>query len=130
MYRIDLPPSKDVPEYYEMVRTQCKIPHRQGTGHSEDLPLLFKTQIARRFKSGDDHYGSWQKFLHVFENFIKTGNPNTIGFQGVEPWNPISDNTDNLHCLEMNNTSIWQMCLLGNLNKLQQWSKLYVNNSN
>lgn len=107
-----------------MVRTQCKIPHRLATGHAEDLPLLFKTQIARRFKPGDDHYNSWQKFLHVFENFIKTGDQNNR-FQGIEQWNPISkSDTNNLHCLEMN-SSVWQICPLVNLSKLKQWSKLY-----
>lgn len=126
LYRIDLPPSKDVPAYYDMIRFLCKIPHRNGTGHTEDLPLLFKTQIARRFKPGDDHYESWQKFLYVFENYIKTGNPNhTIGFEGLNHWNAISKSeTSNLQCLEMN-TSIWEMCTLVNLSKLQQWSMIH-----
>lgn len=126
LYRIDLPPSKDVPQYYDMIRFLCKIPHRQGTGHTEDLPLLFKNSMARRFKPGDDLYIPWQKFLHVYENYIKTGNPNhTSACPELDQWNAISkSDTDNLQCLEMN-TSIWQMNPLVNLSKLQQWSTLY-----
>lgn len=110
-----------------MLRTLCNVPHRNGTAHTEDLPLLFKTQIARRFKPGDDHYNSWQKFLLLFTNFIKTGNPN-INVRDIEQWNPISKSpttNESLHCLEMNTKSIWKMHILNNVNKLNCLSKLY-----
>uniref|UniRef100_A0A336L2V1 Carboxylic ester hydrolase n=1 Tax=Culicoides sonorensis TaxID=179676 RepID=A0A336L2V1_CULSO len=111
LYHIDLPPSNDVPEYYDHGRKLCKIPHRDGMAHAEELPLLFKTQIARRFQEGDDHYNSWRKFINIFANFIKTGNPNNEGQQ----WDPIPKNDmNNLICYEMNTANTWHMSQLEN----------------
>uniref|UniRef100_A0A336N0V6 Carboxylic ester hydrolase n=1 Tax=Culicoides sonorensis TaxID=179676 RepID=A0A336N0V6_CULSO len=126
LYHIDLPPSNDVPEYYDHGRKLCKIPHRDGMAHAEELPLLFKTQIARRFQEGDDHYNSWRKFMKIFANFIKTGNPNNETIDEGQHWDPIPKNDmNNLICYEMNTANTWHMSQLENLTKLKIWSDLY-----
>ncbi|XP_063709090.1 esterase B1-like [Culicoides brevitarsis] len=116
LYRLNLPPSTDVPAYYQSARALFNIPNNPGTAHGEDIPLLYKTKIARRFHSGDDLYLQWQKFLTAFVNFVKIGQPN------MENWHPITDKTQHF---EINISENWKMEPLVNLSKLHEWSRLY-----
>lgn len=117
VYRLSVEPSVDAPEYYEFGRKLCKIPGMTGTCHGEDLPLLFKTKFAPRFKKGDDNYKAQQAFLNYLMEFTKKGK--------ISNWTPLAKGeTKNVQCMEIGREK-WSMQELANIEKLRVWDKLY-----
>ncbi|XP_063701626.1 esterase B1-like [Culicoides brevitarsis] len=114
-YRLNVPPSKDTPDFYEFVRTFSNVPHRNGTCHSEDIPFLFKAAFAKRFAPNDDNYVAAQRFLTTFVDFVNNGKPS-------DAWRETSKKS--IKCLDMGQRD-WRMTTLPNIDKLRVWEAVY-----
>lgn len=130
LYRLNVPPSNDTQDYYDFIRTFSNIPHRNGTCHSEDIPLLFKPKFVKRFKGTDDNYLASQRFLGTFVEFIRNGDPNHfLTKTGVDAWYPLqTPSLESIKCLDMGR-NVWQMSKLSNSDKIRVWESLYDENA-
>ncbi|XP_063708269.1 esterase B1-like [Culicoides brevitarsis] len=116
LYNLVLDPSSDAPEYYNFLRKLCKIPHRKGTCHTEDFPLIFKT-FAPRLMPGHDNYEAQQTFLNYFMSFCHNGSLNA--------WPAlVKGTTEDVQCLEFTRNGS-EMKELPNIHKLRIWDSLY-----
>lgn len=129
LYRLRVPPSKDTPDFYEFTRNFSNIPHRDGTCHSEDIPLLFKAKFTKRFKGNDDNYLASQRFLGAFVEFVNSGDPNHfLVKKEIERWNPLqTSNIESIKCFDMGQ-HVWQESKLANIDKIRVWETLYDKN--
>lgn len=74
LYRLDTPPGNG--PVYKFFRFFMKIPHMNGTAHTDDLPLLFKSWYGDKPAKEETIYSTFVKFLTAFTQFAKTGDPN------------------------------------------------------
>lgn len=128
LYHLNIEPSADNPDFYKTIRKLFGIPHMNGTCHAEDLPLVFKTQISRRFKKGDDNYEAQQVFLNSFIQFFKCDNPHCQTLNGKITWVPVpNERSDNVPCMEIcrDNFVVQQ---LSKYDKIKIWNDLYDDN--
>lgn len=116
LYRLNVPPSNDTPDFYDFTRNFSNIPHRNGTCHSEDIPLLFKAAFVKRFKGGDDNYDAAHRFLTTFVAFMHNKMPTN--------WLPLSSKESSIKCLDVGRQT-WQMTNLANADKLRVWEAVY-----
>lgn len=122
VYYLNVPPSKDTPDYYEFIRNFSSIPHKNGTCHAEDIPFLFKPSFAKRFNDNDDNYLASQRFLGSFVDFVNCGNPK------VDNWKPLqSGGMESIKCLDMGQKK-WQISTLANIDKIRVWEAIYEKN--
>lgn len=113
VYHLSLEPSNDVPHFYDFGRKLCKIPHRNGTSHGEDLGLLFKAEFAPRFKEGNDNFNAQQTWLNYFMDFCKDGK--------MSGWTAVpKGETKNVQCMEFSRDKV-SMEELPNMDKLLVW---------
>ncbi|XP_063709225.1 esterase B1-like [Culicoides brevitarsis] len=127
LYNLNVPPSSDNPGFYHFLRSAFKMPHMKGTAHAEDIPLLFKTKVARRFQKGDDNYEAQQVFLNFFIEFVKRGNPNHqfVKEKAGSHWLPLEKGEfEDLPSLEICRDD-FRVQQLSKFEKIRVWNSLY-----
>uniref|UniRef100_A0A336M3D7 carboxylesterase n=1 Tax=Culicoides sonorensis TaxID=179676 RepID=A0A336M3D7_CULSO len=124
LYRLNIDPSVDNPDFYKFVRTLTNTPHMKLTIHGEDLALLFRINVTRRFIKGDDNYEAQQVFLNTFVQFIKRGNPSCqISTNTKITWNPLpKEASDDVPALEICRDT-FEMQQLQNYEKIKVWNE-------
>lgn len=125
LYRLNVGTSQDNPDSYKFIRKIVLVPHNEGTAHAEDLPLIFKMQMTRRFVKGDDNYEAQQVILNSFIEFIKRGNPSCQVMTNKITWEPLpKERSDNVPCMEICRDK-FTVQQLGNFDKIKVWNNLY-----
>lgn len=128
LYHLNVEPSADNPDFYTLIRKIFGIPHMNGMCHAEDLPLVFKTQLSRRFKKGDDNYESQQVFLNSFIEFVKRGNPHYQTLDGKIMWEPLpKEQSDKVPCMDISRDK-FGVQQLSKYDKIKVWNDLYDDN--
>lgn len=123
-------PSITNPDFYKLIRGIGGVPHMKGTCHGEDLPLLFKMDVTRKFDKNDDNYVGQQIFLNSFIEFVRRGNPNCQVLISKIVWEPLpNERSDNVPCMEITrDNGVTQQ--LSNYDKIKVWNDLYDDKQN
>lgn len=73
---------------------------RKGTSHGDDLLYLFFGVLTSGIEKGSMEYKTIQRFVGMFTQFAKTGNPN---IPEIEPtvWEPVRKSDVSIKCLNI-----------------------------
>lgn len=95
-----------------------------GCCHADDIPLIFKPDFARRYMPGHDNYEAQQKFLDMFVQFFKTGNPGS-GLVKSAKWEPLpKGRSEDLKCMKICRDMVI-FTDLPKTDKIKIWNSLY-----
>lgn len=112
-------------EFYKILRKVCYVPNLKGTGHGDDLALIWKSMFSKKPAPGNKIYRTFVRFFGAYSNFIKTGDPNNPTLE--VDWKATGEDDsedDGFNCMKFTDYGV-ELVQSPYGKRLATWSKIY-----